>query len=57
MRGRRLVLVKGTTAGYVFPLEYFFEHGVEDIDKFFEEVFLLKVMMMLAGQFILKRQM
>jgi phosphonate transport system substrate-binding protein len=39
MRGRRLALVeKATTAGYVFPVAFFRDHGVEDLDRFFSEV-------------------
>ena len=38
MKGKRMVLVdKATTAGYVFPLAYLHEHGVEDINSFFSE--------------------
>jgi phosphonate transport system substrate-binding protein len=39
MRGRRLALVeKATTAGYVFPVAFFRDHGVEDLEAFFGEV-------------------
>lgn len=38
MRNKTLVLVdQGTTAGYVFPLAYFREHGVADYASYFKE--------------------
>lgn len=39
MRGLRLALVeKATTAGYVFPVAYFRERGVEEVEDYFGEV-------------------
>jgi phosphonate transport system substrate-binding protein len=39
MRGKRLALVEmATTAGYVFPVAYFREHGVADVRDFFSDV-------------------
>ncbi len=38
MRGKRLVMGgRTTTAGYVFPLYYFKEHGISDYQKYFSE--------------------
>ena len=38
MKGKRLAFVdKATTAGYVFPVAYFREHGVKDIKTYFRE--------------------
>jgi phosphonate transport system substrate-binding protein len=38
MKGKRIVFVeKATTAGYVFPLAYFKEHGVKNLDEYFAE--------------------
>ena len=40
MRGKRIAFVeKATTAGYVFPLAYFRENGVTDIDGYFKEYY------------------
>jgi phosphonate transport system substrate-binding protein len=40
MKGKRLVLVdKATTAGYVFPVAYFKEHGVRDVNTYFREAY------------------
>jgi phosphonate transport system substrate-binding protein len=40
MKGKKMAFVeKATTAGYVFPVAYFREHGVKDIDKFFSDYF------------------
>ncbi|MBU1083474.1 MAG: phosphate/phosphite/phosphonate ABC transporter substrate-binding protein [Candidatus Omnitrophota bacterium] len=40
MKGKRLALVsKETTAGYVFPVTYFKENGIEDIQKYFSKVY------------------
>lgn len=40
MKGKRLVLVdKATTAGYLFPLAYFRNQGINDLDSFFNEVY------------------
>ncbi len=40
MRGKRMAFVeKATTAGYLFPLAFFREKGVKDIDRFFGEKF------------------
>jgi phosphonate transport system substrate-binding protein len=40
MKGKRLALVEqATTAGYVFPLVYFKEHGVKDLNGYFKEVY------------------
>lgn len=38
MKGKRMAFVeKATTAGYIFPLAYLREHGVDDIEGFFRE--------------------
>ena len=38
MKGKSLAFVEmATTAGYIFPMAYFKEHGVKDIDKYFSE--------------------
>ncbi|MDH4163705.1 MAG: phosphate/phosphite/phosphonate ABC transporter substrate-binding protein [Nitrospirota bacterium] len=38
MKGKRMAYVeKATTAGYLFPLAYFREHGVTDLNGFFSE--------------------
>lgn len=40
MRGKRFVFVdKATTAGYLLPLDYFFEHGVSDFRTFLGEIY------------------
>lgn len=40
MRGKRVAFVdKATTAGYIFPMAYFKENGVKDIDKYFREYY------------------
>ena len=40
MKGKRIAFVEqATTAGYVFPLAYFREHGVKDPAKYFKEVY------------------
>ncbi len=40
MRGKKFAFVeKATTAGYIFPLAYLKEHGVENIDNYFSEYF------------------
>ncbi|KAF0216862.1 MAG: phosphonate transport system substrate-binding [Geobacteraceae bacterium] len=40
MKGKKIAFVdKATTAGYVFPVAYFKEHGITNIDKFFGETF------------------
>ena len=40
MRGKRMAFVeKATTAGYIFPLAWLRENGIEDIDGFFSESF------------------
>jgi phosphonate transport system substrate-binding protein len=40
MRGKRFAFVeKATTAGYVYPLAYFQERGVDDIGSYFAEFF------------------
>jgi phosphonate transport system substrate-binding protein len=40
MKGKKMVFVeKATTAGYLFPVSYFKEHGVRDIDRFFGDYF------------------
>lgn len=40
MKGKRLAFVEqATTAGYVFPLAYFREHGVQDPRRYFKEVY------------------
>jgi len=39
MRGRRLALVeRATTAGYVFPVAWLRNQGVEDVEEYFSEV-------------------
>lgn len=39
LKGKRLALVEyATTAGYVFPLAYFSQHGVENLEDYFSEV-------------------
>jgi phosphonate transport system substrate-binding protein len=39
MREKRLVLVhKATTAGYIFPLDYFAQQGISDINSYFKKV-------------------
>ncbi|MEW6108022.1 MAG: phosphate/phosphite/phosphonate ABC transporter substrate-binding protein [Nitrospirota bacterium] len=40
MKGKKMAFVeKATTAGYVFPIAYLKEHGVNDINRFFSEYF------------------
>jgi len=40
MRGKRFVFVdKATTAGYLLPLEYFHEHGIDDFRSFLGEFY------------------
>lgn len=40
MRGKRFAFVdKATTAGYIYPLAYLKEHGIENIDTYFAEYF------------------
>jgi phosphonate transport system substrate-binding protein len=40
MKGKKMAFVeRATTAGYVFPVAYFKEHGVTDVDKFFGDHF------------------
>ena len=40
MRGKRLALVeRATTAGYVFPLAYFRNHGITNLDEYFAAYF------------------
>ncbi len=40
MKGKKMAYVeKATTAGYVFPVAYFKDHGVKDPDKFFSDHF------------------
>ncbi len=40
MKGKSLAFVeKATTAGYLFPMAYFKENGIEDIDKYFSEYY------------------
>jgi phosphonate transport system substrate-binding protein len=40
MRGRKMAFVeRATTAGYVFPLAYLRENGIQDMGSFFEEFF------------------
>ncbi|TAL26057.1 MAG: phosphate/phosphite/phosphonate ABC transporter substrate-binding protein [Nitrospirae bacterium] len=40
MKGKRMAFVdKATTAGYIFPIAYFKENGVQDIDKYFREYY------------------
>ncbi len=42
MRGKRLVMGgRTTTAGYVFPLYYFKEHGIPDYTKYFSDAFFV----------------
>lgn len=39
MKGKRLALVhKATTAGYIFPLEYFRSNGVVDLEEYFSKI-------------------
>lgn len=39
MKGERLALVhKATIAGYIFPLEYFREYGIDDLEEHFSKV-------------------
>jgi phosphonate transport system substrate-binding protein len=39
MKGKRLALVhKATTAGYIFALDYFRSHGVDNLDEYFSKV-------------------
>ena len=41
MKGKRLALVdRSTMAGYLFPLVYFREHGVEDMGSYFSDVYM-----------------
>ena len=40
MRGKTLALVEETTAGYVFPLAWFRQHGVRDLNTYFSEQFV-----------------
>ena len=40
MKGKTIAFVeKATTAGYVFPIAYFKENGIKDIDKYFSEYY------------------
>ncbi|MCL4492127.1 MAG: phosphate/phosphite/phosphonate ABC transporter substrate-binding protein [Nitrospirae bacterium] len=40
MKGKRLVFVeKATTAGYAYPMSYFKEHGINDINTYFKEYY------------------
>lgn len=40
MKGKRLVFVeKATTAGYVYPMAYFKEQGINNIDAYFKEYY------------------
>ncbi len=40
MKGKKMAFVeKATTAGYIFPLAYLKENGIDDIDTFFSEYF------------------
>jgi len=40
MKGKRMAFVeRATTAGYIFPVAYFKEHGVTDLDSYFKEYF------------------
>lgn len=40
MRGKRFALVdEETTAGYLFPLIYFSQHGIKNVKKFVQEVY------------------
>ncbi|MBI4690089.1 MAG: phosphate/phosphite/phosphonate ABC transporter substrate-binding protein [Nitrospirae bacterium] len=40
MKGKRMAFVdRATTAGYIFPMAYLKENGVENIDKYFKEYF------------------
>lgn len=40
MKGKRFAFVeKATTAGYLFPLAYFKEHGIRDYRAYFKEVY------------------
>jgi phosphonate transport system substrate-binding protein len=39
MKDKRLALVhKATTAGYIFPLQYFRDHGVENLEEYFSKI-------------------
>ena len=39
MRGQRMAFVeRATTAGYIFPVAYFKERGVDDVEEYFAEV-------------------
>ena len=41
MKGKRLALVdRSTTAGFMFPLAHFRDHGVDDIHSFFSKVYM-----------------
>lgn len=43
MKGKKMVFVaKATTAGYVFPVAYFKENGVKDINSFFSEYYFFR---------------
>ena len=40
MKGKTMVFVeKATTAGYIFPIAYFKEHGIKNIDGYFKEYY------------------
>lgn len=40
MKGKRMAFVeRATTAGYIFPVAYFKEHGVTDLKSFFREYY------------------
>jgi phosphonate transport system substrate-binding protein len=42
MQGKRIAFVeKATTAGYVFPMAHFREHGVNNIDAYFKEYYFV----------------
>lgn len=40
MKGKRMAFVeRATTAGYIFPIAYFKDHGVMDMDSYFKEYY------------------
>ncbi len=40
MKGKRMAFVdKATTAGYIFPMAYFKENGINNIDRYFKEYY------------------
>ncbi|MEJ2690312.1 MAG: phosphate/phosphite/phosphonate ABC transporter substrate-binding protein [Deltaproteobacteria bacterium] len=39
MKGKTLALVEATTAGYIFPVAFFRENDIQDLNSYFKQVF------------------